>query len=106
MARKKPTTPTGAAITYGRSLKGWTRDEAVARLGDGWSVTKLANYELGRTDPTISQARQLAAILDLPINAIVYGIHEAGPVTNRYRPGREVAGHAAILASPLAASAA
>lgn len=72
--RKNTTTPTGAAIRYGRDIAGLTRDELADQLGGDWTVTKIANYELGRTDPSLSQAAELAQLLNLPLGVIAYGL--------------------------------
>lgn len=78
MASRTQTTPTGAAIRYGRNLTGLTREELAEQLGGDWSVHKIGNYERGQTGPTLAQAVELADALDLPLGVIAYGLEWSG----------------------------
>ena len=63
--------PFQISLEAARVNAGMTQDEAAREL----HVTKqtLVNWEKGRSEPTISQARHISELYDIPLNYIFFG---------------------------------
>ncbi len=63
--------PFQITLEAARVNAGMTQEEASKEL----KVTKqtLVNWEKGRSEPTISQARQISELYDIPLNYIRFG---------------------------------
>lgn len=59
----------GKNIRYLRSLRGWTQSDVSKKLGYG--STACQNWELGRAEPTMQKATELAALFDVSLSDLV-----------------------------------
>ena len=74
----RPSSSTGAAVTYGRALKGWRQDELAERLtestGRTWDKRRVSRVEKGDYEPRGTEVVALAEVLDLTVEFLLYGL--------------------------------